>query len=238
MTGPGDVVAAPPVASVDEAVARMAAIDDALAPEDGVRVFNHIYLRITRLVRDEIQVGFFVDPDWMTHLDVVFANLYLTAVRNAATAPDKTARCWAPLIQRRTSAEVEPIQFAFAGLNAHMNHDLALAVFTTCTDRRTNPGDGRHHQDFTRVDDLLATAVEEVRQSFESGVVLGADKRLRAAVNLVCNWNIKEARAAAWTNAEAMWELRRVPRLARDYEYVLDGTVGMASRALLVDLPA
>lgn len=231
------VFAAPPVTSVDEAVARMEAVDAALPPSDGVAVFNHIYLHITRMVRGRIQVGFFADEAWMAHLDVVFANLFLTALRDAATEPEHTPRCWAPLIQRRSNGEVEPIQFAFAGLNAHMNHDLAVAVITTCADLRTGPGDDAHHDDFTKVDDLLAKAVEEVRQSFESGVVLGADKRFRAALNLVCNWNIVEARAAAWTNAEALWELRRVPRLARDYRAVLDGTVGMASRALLVDLP-
>lgn len=236
-TGVDAVFGAPPVTSVDEAVARMEAIDAALPPPDGVRVFNHIYLHITRLIRDQIQVGFYADDAWMAHLDVVFVNLYLSALRAAAADPDRMPRCWAPLVQRRSNPEVEPIQFAFAGLNAHMNHDLAVAVFTTCTELSTDPDDDAHHEDFTRIDDLLASAVEEVRQSFEKGAVLGADKRFRAAINLVCNWNIREARAAAWTNAEAMWELRRIPRLARDYRNVLDGTVGMAGRALLVDLP-
>jgi hypothetical protein len=232
-----DPVLEPPVPTVEAAVARMEAIDAALPPADGVWVFNHIYLHITRLVGAQITAGFYVDDVWMAHLDVVFANLYLTALRAAATEPDRTARCWAPLIHRRSSTEIEPIQFAFAGLNAHMNHDLAVAVATTCAERGTDPDDGGHHDDFTRIDDLLATAVEEVRQSFESGVVLGADRKFRAALNLVCNWSIVDARAAAWTNAEALWELRRVPRLARDYRHVLDGTVGMAGRALLVDLP-
>jgi hypothetical protein len=231
------VVTDPPVTTVDEAIGRMQAIGAALPSSDGVGIFNGIYLQVTELIRDKIQTGFYADPAFMTHFDVVFVNFYLDALRAAAGSPDQLARCWAPLIERRGDGHVEPIQFAFAGLNAHMNHDLAVAVVNTCADLHTAPGDGSHHDDYCRVNDLLASLETSIRQSFEDAAARAVDTRFQAALNLVCNWSIVEARTAAWTNAEALWELRRVPRLARDYASALDGTVGMASRALLVALP-
>lgn len=40
--------------------------------------------------------------------------------------------------------------------------------------------------------------------------------------------------SAAWTNAEALRALRRVPRVRDDYLETLGRTVGLVSRALLV----
>ena len=39
---------------------------------------------------------------------------------------------WQPLFERRADPGIEPIQFALAGMNAHINHDLPLAVVATC----------------------------------------------------------------------------------------------------------
>jgi Family of unknown function (DUF5995) len=34
--------------------------------------------------------------------------------------------------ERRAAAGIEPAQFALAGMNAHINHDLPLAMVSTC----------------------------------------------------------------------------------------------------------
>jgi len=38
----------------------------------------------------------------------------------------------------------------------------------------------------------------------------------------------------AWTNGEALWNLRGMPSLAADYVDALDGMVGFAGRGLLL----
>jgi hypothetical protein len=38
---------------------------------------------------------------------------------------------------------IEPVQFALAGMNAHINHDLPLAMVSTCTALGTAPDVGR-----------------------------------------------------------------------------------------------
>ena len=124
--------------SVAGAITRMEAIAAALPAADGLACFNRMYLDVTRQVNSQLGQGFFADPAFMTHLDVAFANLYFAA---AGTAGDPAAvpLPWWPLVQRRAEAGIEPVQFALAGMSAHINHDLPVAMVSTCTALATSP---------------------------------------------------------------------------------------------------
>ena len=150
-----------------------------------------------------------------------------------AATPVAVPTAWSPLVELRAAAGIEPIQFALAGMNAHINHDLPVAVVSTCTALGTTPGDGSHLADFQKVDALLDAAEEGVRRSFESAPELALDRHLQAVDNLVANWTINAARDLAWQNAIVLWELRGEP-IAR--ELFLDGLAAgtaLASRMLL-----
>jgi hypothetical protein len=149
--------------SVDQVVRRMRAIADALPPGDGVAVFNRVYLQVTELVRDQLITGGFDDPVFMEQLDVIFAGMYLVAVDQVSEA-GKLARAWRPLLQKRERRDVYPVQFALAGMNAHINHDLALAVVATCGLAGREPPDV--HGDYERINAILASVVRPIRQSF------------------------------------------------------------------------
>jgi len=225
--------AGPPVTSIDEAVARMEEIDAALPSVDGLACFNHMYLGVTTAVRVRVMSGDFADPGFVSHLDVVFANVYLEAVD--ALARDATVpKAWQPLLASRAAPGIEPIQFALAGMNAHINHDLPIAVKQACIDLGTAPGDGHHHDDYGKVDELLDDAEHSVRQSFESGIVLEADRHGQAVLDLVCNWSMNSAREVAWDNALALWSVRRNTWATALLTGTLARTVAMASRMLLL----
>jgi Family of unknown function (DUF5995) len=118
-------------------------------------------------------------------------------------------------------------------MNAHINHDLPVAVASTCAELGTAPAEGAHFADFQKVDALLDAAEEGIRRSFESAPELAADSHLRAVDNLVACWAINSARDLAWHNALVLWELRG-DALARGL--FLDGLAGataLASRLLL-----
>ena len=232
MTGP--TLRCPAVSTVEEAIDQMRALGAALAPGDGLGAFNTVYLGITEAVQARIGRSFFADPPFMARLDVVFANLYFAAADASLTGAAVLPRAWAPLLQRRHDTSVAAIQFALAGLNAHINHDLPQAVVDTCQERGTAPEDPPHHDDYQRIDPILEAAEQQVRESFESPVVAGADRVVAPVANVICNWSLVEARNAAWTNALALWVLRNHSTLERDYLDALAGTVGMASRGLLV----
>ena len=214
----------------------MEQIDAALPAADGLACFNRMYLDVTQQVKARVTQGFFADAAFLEHLDVVFANIYFTAVDTAATASADLPAAWAPLLEARTDTGIYPIQFALAGMNAHINHDLPIAVVQTCADLGSGPEDGSHHADYQKVDALLGAADQAVRQSFESSVVLAADQRAQAVLDLVGNWSINSARDVAWDTALGLWAARPIAVVEDLMMNALARTVAMASRCLLVSL--
>jgi len=222
-----------PVASVADAIARMEAIDAALPSTDGVACFNRMYLAVTQQVNSQISGGFFADPVFMTQLDVTFANLYFAA---AGTLGDLAAvpSAWLPLAERRDMAGIEPIQFALAGMNAHINHDLPLAVVAACEALATTPDTDPHFADYQKVDQLLDGAEQAVRESFETAAELAVDRHLAAVADLLGNWTINDARDLAWTNCLLLWAVRDDPIARGLFLDTLAASTALASRLLLV----
>lgn len=87
---------------------------------------------------------------------------------------------WRPLVERRTTPGIEPVQFALAGMNAHISHDLPIAVVATCTARASSPETAPHFADYQKVDKLLDAAEQSIRESFESAPQVAVDKHLSA----------------------------------------------------------
>ena len=99
-------------------------------------------------------------------------------------------------------------------MNAHINHDLPIAVGRTCRQLGLTPDSPGVAVDYARINGLLATVEQQVRESFLAGTALDVDKGYAApVVNLVCNWSITAARDAAWTNAKVLWGLHGVEPL-------------------------
>ena len=120
-------------------VARLREIQRGLSPGDGVAVFNAMYLRVTEQVAAELEAGTtFADPEFMHELDVRFAGLWIAAYEAADTGR-KVPSAWAPLFEERTTGGIFPIQYALAGMNAHIENDLPLAVVATCRSRGVTP---------------------------------------------------------------------------------------------------
>ena len=187
---------------------------------------------MTQTVGADLGQGFFADPAFMTRLDVTFANLYFAAAQAAGT-PAAVPVAWRPLVERRGTAGIEPVQFALAGMNAHINHDLPIAVVSTCAEQGTAPSDGSHLADFQKVDALLDAAEEDIRRSFESAPELALDRHLQAVDNLVACWTINSARDLAWHNAAVLWELRGDPIAHALFLDGLAAATALASRLLL-----
>jgi len=222
-----------PVTTVAGVVARMELIQDSLPAADGLACFNRMYLDVTRRVVGELHTGYYADPAFMTKLDVAFANLYFDAV-DAASDPITVPLAWRPLIEDRDVPGIEPIQFALAGMNAHINHDLPIAVVETCVALGTSPTSDSHPADYQKVDRLLDAAEEAIRQSFETGTLLAVDRHLQAVDNLIANWTINSARDLAWTNSLVLWQLRDDPSGYQLFADSLAATAALASRLLLV----
>ncbi len=217
--------------TVEDVVERMRGIAAELPPDDGAAIFNGVYLRVTEMVRDRLaDGGVFHDEAFMAGLDVRFAELWFEAYD---ARPGAVPHAWAPLFEARNRAGLWPIQHALAGMNAHIEHDLPLAVVRSCVADDRSPLNRDVHDDYERVNDLLADVEAEIRRSFLTDVERAADDRLGPLVHLVSSWDIEKARDVAWTNVLTLWELRRIRVLFDDYLAGLSRTVGMGSRLLL-----
>jgi hypothetical protein len=224
----------PPATTIDDVIARMRAIDAALPAGDGVACFNRMYLEVTVGVGDQVKLGQFGDPAWITRLDVVFANLYFAGIGALSGPPSAEASAWQPLLASRGNPDIDPIQFALAGMNIHINHDLPLAVVATCADLDTTPTAGTHREDYQKVDKLLDGSEQAVREAFEPTDLRSADHHVAAVTNLLCDWSINEARDVAWDTALALWAVhdhRLATKLLTDS---LGRLVAMGTRPLLV----
>jgi Family of unknown function (DUF5995) len=57
----------------------MEALCAALPAGDGLACFNHTYLGVVQQIAQRLSQGFFRNPVTVTHLDLIFANLYFAA---------------------------------------------------------------------------------------------------------------------------------------------------------------
>ncbi|MGA4866639.1 DUF5995 family protein [Streptomyces lavendulocolor] len=218
-------------------VTRMRAFGELWPATDGVAVFNRVYLTVTEEIERRVDAGEFADRRAAGTLDVRFAERYLAAV-DAVAAGGRPPACWRPLFQYRRHPGVRPLQFAVAGINAHIGHDLALAVVDTCRTLGCEPAD--LERDFERVGDVLAVLEERVREELMPGpdVLEIADP----LTHLLGCWSLERARDGAWLAARSLWQLERLgevggpPELAEEFTERLDRSVGLAGRMLLTPL--
>jgi hypothetical protein len=122
-------------------------------------------------------------------------------------------------------------------MNSHIAHDLPVAVVRTCRHLGTSPHAVGVHDDYEKVNDLLAACEAKIRRSFLTKAGQDAEARVAAVAHLISAWNIDKARDAAWVNVEALWSMRSVGALADRYRESLARTVGMTSRCLLTPMP-
>ena len=215
----------------------MRALETALPPGDGVGWFNRLYLAVTEAVDEKVRGGEFEDARFLTRLDVVFANLYLRALRDYTRRSSRLAPAWEPLVEARRRRGIAPLQFALAGMNAHINRDLPVALVETWEALGLEPATARRqHDDFERVNAVLEATEERVKEWFAVGLAGHVDRTLGRHDDILAMWKVRRAREAAWTNGETLWALRGLPHVRSQFLLALDRMVGFAGRGLLLPL--
>jgi hypothetical protein len=227
-----------PPSHIADVIRRLRTIEASGSRSDGVVCFARLYREVTEGVGAELTGQGFADNRFLETLDVQFAGLFFSALESYDHDPGSTPSAWVPLFAQRARGGIAPLQFALAGMNAHINRDLPVALVTTCHELGLDLGEGsREHADFERVDVLLAHVEARVKSQYVTGWLAWVDRlvhRLRRIDDVVAMWDVGRARDAAWTNAQALWALDDEPPLASDYLVALDRMVGFASRGLLV----
>jgi hypothetical protein len=229
-----ELVEAKPAARIGEVIARLKKIVAALPPGDGVRAFTSLYLAVTEAIEETAKPGGFEDVRFVRWLDVVFANLYFEALRNAVLRTGPVPKAWAPLLLGRPQRGVLPLQFALAGMNAHINRDLPVALVQTCEGRQVSPRRRTpQHRDFRGINALLARVEAQVKAELVTDALRDFDVALGDLDDVIAMWKVERARDAAWNHAETLWALREAPHVRAQFLRTLDRMVGFAGRGLL-----
>jgi hypothetical protein len=229
--------------TIDDVIARMTAqgkrFERDHGPHDGVLWFNRLYLAVTKGVKRAVeQPGFFENPRAVSRLDVIFAQLYFDAVDAVDRGEDPAARGWRLLFDARARPGVLPIQFAVAGMNAHINHDLPIALLEQWELSRRRPDiSSPAYADFGAVNRILKREERKLKRRLEPALISELDRgeisRLEDRLGL---WVVEEAREHAWRAADVLWDVRNLAPARTAWQGTIDGVVGAVGEALIQPL--
>jgi hypothetical protein len=220
--------------SFSEVMTKLRAIDAQLEPGDGLVWFNRLYGAMTAAVIEAHRKHTFEDPLFVERLDCAFAELYFDAVSAELRDPGTAAGAWRPLFGARYQAGLLPVQLAIAGVNAHINRDLPVALVETFMALGSEPDRSlASYTDYQTINQILESVQAESKTWLRSGVLARADGWLGAVDDVLEMWSLRRAREAAWVGAEVRWALRSHAGLAHHHLEALDKIVGFAGRGLL-----
>ncbi len=225
------IVTGTSVTTIADVITTMEAVDNLLTGNDGLKWFNLLYLQVTRQV-DSRPPNSWQDATWLTRLDVVFAGFYFHAIADWLQNSSNAASSWSVLFESRFTAGIDRIQFALAGMNAHINHDLALVLLQTDAELTLVPDiNSPEHNDYEQVNSLLEAELPQALQFLATGIIGQLAQDTGKIGRLLAIWNVRAARDLAWNFADYLRPLTGVSR-----EFALatqDQLTGVIGRSLL-----
>jgi hypothetical protein len=226
-----DLVNGPAPTTIADVIARMQAIDAQLPASDGLKWFNLLYLMVTQQVDLHPPGGAWQSPVWLNRLDVVFAGFYFRSIVGSIGG-QAVPSAWNALFEARYRTGIDRIQFALAGMNAHINHDLALALLATDDDLNIVPAPGSlESADYQSVNQLLNTVMPSALNFLATDTLGVLAEDTGKVGRLLAFWDICRARDLAWNFAD---HLRSLDNPARDAALAAqNGLTGVVGRAIL-----
>lgn len=232
----GEVARGKP-ASVPEVVARLEEITALAATSprgdaDGISCFTSLYRTITANVLRWLEEGRFEDSEYLATLDLEFAERYFQALRSYAFDRPSTPMCWQVLFGNRSDERISRLHFAAAGVNAHINFDLAFATISTCARLGVEFGAGDQYQDYVGVNQIFAANTLALREGFETE---DDPAYVDAVEKMFDDFAIVVTREAAWRDAERMWP-HRLDTARMDQEtWLIDLRAAVLGKGLLAN---
>jgi len=223
--------------TIADVVAIMQAIDGLCVNGDGLKWFDLLYMQVTQAVEARVNANGFMNPTWMATLDVGFAGYYFRAIESSLSG-QPTPGCWQALFSRRNQTELARIQFALAGMNAHINHDLPQAVLALCRAGNVEPQHGTpQYTDFTALNSTLDGLIQQAEIDMRLRLLGDALPPVSTLDDKVAAWSLSTVREAAWDNAELLWRLGGVMAASDTLLASIDGLTALAGEALLIPVP-
>jgi hypothetical protein len=221
-----------PYRTLDDVVTGLAALEQAaLANRDRRAIFLTVYGQMSREMQRLIGLGVFRNNDWVARYTVGFANIYREAY-HAYDAGQPVVKAWRIAFDAARAGAALVSQDLLLGINAHINHDLALALENVAID----PDREDRLADHTAVNEVLRSLTdavsERISQLYAPGLTV-VDACAGTLDEDVSNFSLSIARENAWeaavalANARSELERRAIRRL-------LDVRASAVARLILV----
>jgi hypothetical protein len=219
--------------TMDDVVGLMERIDELLPSSDGLKWFNLLYLLVTRRVME--YPGGFADARSLAHLDVVFANLYFNAIGELGRRPQAVPRAWKALLEVRHRADIDRIQFAIAGMNAHINHDLPIALVQANNELGIEPDlNSPQHDDFEKINLILEATLPQSLEFLATGLLGEIAQDSGKIGSLLALWSVRKARDNGWNNSVVLKNIENISFVRKSFLASLDRMTGALGRTLLL----
>ena len=177
------------------------------AQRDRRAVFVSAYLVITAAVKARVQSKGFMDNEWVTRYDVAFANLYRAALLAYERADSGLTEAWRIAFDAARHNDALIVQDLMLGINAHVNHDLPLALSAVSIE----PNRQQRFADHIAVNETLETATGELENRIETMYAPGLDMLGRAFYPLIgeiTSLDLTVTRQLAWDHGVALADAR------------------------------
>ena len=167
-------------------------------------VFTTAYLQITKAIGKEINHNSFKDNEWSSRYLIRFANLYREALLNYDSDKSKhVPKSWRVAFDLAKKQEGFIIQHLILGINAHINHDLALALNDVGIDSNRE----EKNQDHNQINLILENATDNLKRSVSdkyAPILHRLDRGLGTLDDDIIAFSIPKARDHAWAMAVAL----------------------------------
>jgi hypothetical protein len=139
------------------------------------------------------------------------------------------------LFKRAGDVQMSRLAAAMLGVNAHINHDLALALIGTWNELGApEAGDEMIHPDYLLVNEIFYEEIPGLRQSFSTEWQLAID----GFVGPLDDWSqrllVTVTRARAWEQGRRLWRLRNDPDDFEQARLIMDRAASLLGEVLIV----
>lgn len=198
-------VLAEPYETVDDVASGLEAVEVCCLPRRDLRgVFATAYLHITRQIQTHLEARGFKDAEWTRRYLICFGNLYRSALLDYERGEtDHIPKSWRIAFDAAKKREGLVIQHLTLGINAHINHDLPLALIEAGID----PGRPDRYADHTTVNTVLEASTDGLKRNVAemyAPVLHRFDRLFGRLDDEITNFSIPKAREHAWRFAVAI----------------------------------
>ncbi|MEJ2620958.1 MAG: DUF5995 family protein, partial [Candidatus Thiodiazotropha sp.] len=224
-----------PATTITEVINRM---DEYLADWEANGDYRAVFIRSYRIITiamaQAIANGEFEDPEWMTRLDICFAEAYFTAVEAYEQNDQPLPACWKLVFDIARRKQSTTLQDLMLGMVAHIVHDLPIALDKVGVETQQQ----RRLRDHETANEILSRSIDDVQSEISThySFVLGSlDALFGNKDEILTDQGIRFARDRAWNNAV---DLSDAPtQAARDSLLVRIGKTALTDVELLATKP-